>query len=324
VVNAARPCAGVDVVAEVTMRALAACILAMLLISCTDTERTNREQSNLGYAGTRNPIVLVPGFLGFDDLLGVEHYFHGIPEALEQAGAHVHVALTPQAASAETIGEELIVQLDAFAEEDGIERFNLIGHSAGSLAARYVASVRPDRVASVTAIAGPHKGTPVADFVLSDSFGDLDNALVQGVADLLGLVSGSPYPNDVDAALGSMSLDGATAFTAEHPAAVATDCGDGQAVVDGIPYYSWGGVGALTNPLDLSDLLLAGLGALIDEPNDGLVGRCSTHLGRVIRDDYKANHMDEVDLLFGMVSMTGPSPASLFRQQANRLKLAGL
>jgi len=63
---------------------------------------------------------------------------------------------------------------------------------------------------------------------------------------------------------------------------------------------------------------------LIAEPNDGVVGRCSTHLGHVIRDDYRANHLDETNLIFGLVSLIGPNPVSLYRQQANRLKLAGL
>jgi triacylglycerol lipase len=31
------------------------------------------------------------------------------------------------------------------------------------------------------------------------------------------------------------------------------------------------------------------------EANDGLVGKCSSHLGTVIRDNYFHNHLDEVN-----------------------------
>ena len=68
----------------------------------------------------------------------------------------------------------------------------------------------------------------------------------------------------------------------------------------------------------LSDLLD------VIEPNDGLVGRCSTHLGQVIRDDYYLNHIDETNLVFGLISPFGPKPQTLYRAHANRLKNAGL
>ena len=35
--------------------------------------------------------------------------------------------------------------------------------------------------------------------------------------------------------------------------------------------------------------------------NDGLVEQCSAHFGRVLRNDYRHNHLDEVNLLFGLV-----------------------
>jgi triacylglycerol lipase len=55
-----------------------------------------------------------------------------------------------------------------------------------------------------------------------------------------------------------------------------------------------------------------------------VIPKCSSHLGHVIRDDYAANHLDETNLIFGLVSLTGPDPITLYRQHANRLMLAGL
>ena len=60
------------------------------------------------------------------------------------------------------------------------------------------------------------------------------------------------------------------------------------------------------------------------EPNDGLVSSCSSHLGYVIKDNYWQNHLDEVNQVLGLVSLFETSPVTLFRQQANRLKNAGL
>jgi triacylglycerol lipase len=54
------------------------------------------------------------------------------------------------------------------------------------------------------------------------------------------------------------------------------------------------------------------------------VGRCSSHFGKVVRDDFSMNHLDEVNQLFGLTSIFETSPVSVFRSHANRLKNAGL
>ena len=104
----------------------------------------------------------------------------------------------------------------------------------------------------------------------------------------------------------------------------ATACGEGAAVVNGIRYYSWSGTGILTNALDVSDAALALTSLFYAEANDGLVGRCSSHLGTVIRDNYFQNHLDEVNQVLGLVSIFESNPTTLFRSHANRLKNAGL
>jgi len=52
--------------------------------------------------------------------------------------------------------------------------------------------------------------------------------------------------------------------------------------------------------------------------------RCGSHFGTVLRDDYFYNHLDEVNMFFGMVSPFEANPKSVFRSHANRLKRAGL
>ena len=80
----------------------------------------------------------------------------------------------------------------------------------------------------------------------------------------------------------------------------------------------------LTNSADPFDDALGVASLFTSQPNDGLVGRCSAHLGQVIRDDYFQNHLDEVNQIAGLVSFFEVSPIAVFRTHANRLKLAGL
>ena len=93
---------------------------------------------------------------------------------------------------------------------------------------------------------------------------------------------------------------------------------DGEAV-DGSSVFDAGADGGAGD----HDGICSAFVGQADWQNDGLVGRCSSHLGQVIRDDYLMNHFDEVNQVFGLVSLLGTNPKSVVRQHANRLKLAG-
>ena len=141
----------------------------------------------------------------------------------------------------------------------------------------------------------------------------------------MGLLSGQTSPQDSVAALESLSADGMASFNATYPAGLPSGwCKAGPSEVNGIRYYSWSGTGLITNVIDTSDYPLGLTAFVYDESNDGLVGKCSSHLGEVIRDDYKMNHLDEVNQLFGLTAPFTTNPKSVFRSHANRLKNAGL
>jgi hypothetical protein len=76
--------------------------------------------------------------------------------------------------------------------------------------------------------------------------------------------------------------------------------------------------------LDPTDALL-GVGALSFgfSANDGLVGRCSSRWGVVLRDNYPWNHLDEVNQAFGLRGLFTPDPVAFYRSHANRLKTGG-
>jgi triacylglycerol lipase len=274
---------------------------------------------------TRYPIVLLPGLYGFDTILGVIEYFPGIAEALAAGGGDVYLASGSKTNSSEVRARQIIPQLEEIRAITGAERVNLIGHSQGGLDARVVAALRPDLVASVTTVGSPHGGAAVADLIVSGALGPIPDLLLGGLADLLALLSGSSDPNDVRAAMYALSTAGTTELSERYPAGKpATRCGQGAGVVGGIAYYSWTGVGTMTNPLDILDAAFFLAGALGSERNDGLVGRCSAHWGTVLRDDYVQNHLDQTNMLFSLVSPFGARPTSIFRAHATRLANAGL
>jgi triacylglycerol lipase len=278
----------------------------------------------LGYTQTRYPIVLVHGLFGFDNIGPVE-YFYGIPSSLRSGGAQVYTVSVSAANSTEMRGEQLLAQVKQIIAATGKGKVNLIGHSHGGPTSRYVASVRPDLVASVSSVAGVNQGSRVADIALGLVPG-VSGTLANAVASFVNYLSGgSGLPQNGRAALVSLSSAGSAAFNARHPAGLPTSaCGEGAAVVNGVHYFSWSGGKSWTNALDAVDPILLLTGAAFGEKNDGLVASCKSHLGRTIRDDYGMNHTDEVNQLIGIVNLFETSPVSVFRQQANRLQALGL
>jgi triacylglycerol lipase len=121
-------------------------------------------------------------------------------------------------------------------------------------------------------------------------------------------------------------------FNKLYPQGMPTsECGkSGAAKVNGVQYWSWGGTGGLfffqTNPLDLLDTAMYGITPLLfpkGVKHDGVVPLCGQYLGKPIRHTYAHNHTDAQRQLLGLVGIT-VNPLTLYRDQANRLKKAGL
>ena len=283
------------------------------------------------YAQTRYPIVLVYGLFGFDNLGPIE-YWWGIPSALRNGGAKVYVPQQSAANASEVRGEQLLSELRRLKAAYGHQKFNLIGHSHGGQTVRYVAGVAPGLVASVTTVGTPHLGSPVADAVERDLGSTGLTGVVASIANAFAafesFLSGQPrLPQDSLAALMSLNTRGAASFNARFPAGKpTTSCGQGASVANGVRYYSLSGTSVLTNILDPADALL-GFTSLYfpwGEPNDGLVGRCSSHWGVVLRDNYGWNHLDEVNQSLGLRGLFTNDPVAVLRSHANRLKTLGL
>lgn len=290
---------------------------------------------------TRYPLVLVPGMLGFVRVLLYPYWF-GIVPALRRGGAQVFPVQVSPLHSSELRGEQLLEIIEDICRRTGAARVNLIGHSQGALSARYAAAKRPDRVASVTSVAGPNRGSELADYLERKAPGEspqgrILKALLHGLALLLvWLETGwrrDPLPIDVHASHQSFTTAGVARFNQAYPQGLpATWGGQGDAEVNGVRYYSWSGTlqpgrtDQGRNRFDGSNRFCRLFARTFEREKgqcDGMVGRYSSHLGQVIGDDYPLDHLDIVNQSLGAVGK-GADPVRLFTEHAARLKAAGL
>ncbi|NHB58062.1 triacylglycerol lipase [Acinetobacter sp. 194] len=292
-----------------------------------------KETVKSDYAKTQYPIVMTHGWLGWsrigNDSFNIDYWYQILPD-MARNGSTVFAAQISPAHTTTFRGEQLIQQVEEVIALTGKSKVNLVGHSHGGPTVQYVAAVKPQYVASVTGVGGTYRGSKVADKIQSNTASrTLLNILGDYIVPpLIAWAEGRPdMPLSFDASMTSLTEVESAKFNAKYPTtALANDCKKSGTKVDrGIYYYSWGGVAQTTNLLDI-DTILMQLGPLAygNKDNDGMVARCSTHIGQVIRDNYNLNHTDLANMMFGLKGILAPDPVALFRQHANRLKLQGL
>lgn len=328
-------------------------LLLLCLIPSANAGFFDRWKKQPSYAKTQYPIVMVPGAFAFDNAFGILDYWHGITDELRDEGAEVYVTNLSSLALHETRGEELLTSVEEIMAITGAKKVNLIAHSQGATAARYVAALRPEWVASVSCSHCMNEGTHFANNV-DETIEDGTLLKTAGVALISGLFNfiekGSTEPSDGDynsptrenqdanALLIAASRDDYDRFNALYPQAMPeVDCsiinngidghtGGGEHIVNGVRYYSWGGKKAATRAFDPLDALLIPIVKMFMPDNvvwDGLVPSCGHALGKFLRDDYRTNHYDAINQTAGMTAAFVDVP-SIFATHANRLKKAGL
>ncbi len=152
-----------------------------------------KEASPSPRLGAPYPIVLMHGMAGFEELnvgpIGVD-YWGGIKAELARLGeTEVYVTEVSPYTTSDVRAREAAAQIDAILAKTGKAKVALIGHSQGGIDARYLTSPAGlgygDRVASVTTISTPHRGSYVADIVLRianvapETFDDATRALLK-------------------------------------------------------------------------------------------------------------------------------------------------
>lgn len=182
---------------------------------------------------TRYPIVLAHGFMGAPN--GIWAY-KNVEEALIADGHAVYTADVAPFHSPSFRAEQLAEDVDAALADSGAEKVNVVAHSMGGIDARYMISTLGygDRVASLTTISSPHRGTRVADVALELVPGFADKAL-----DSLLVLVGQSFSEEGDEASLREALEGIAesnmgTFNADNP----DD--------DRVYYQSWAGVSSIT------------------------------------------------------------------------------
>ena len=101
--------------------------------------------------------------------------------------------------------------------------------------------------------------------------------------------------------------------------------GEGKEIVNGVHYYSFGSyiqgliAGERGNLLDPTHAAMRVLSAFFTErENDGLVGRTSMRLGKLIKDNYAEDHLDMVNQVAGLVGR-GEDIIAIYTNHANFL-----
>ena len=121
---------------------------------------------------TKYPVVLAHGMGASADieLFGVRimEYWYGIDDALEDEGAEVLITSVNGMDSTVAKAEDFNRQVLEYMAISGSQKVNIIGHSHGCIYSRYAISnlgLAP-YVASHTSMAGPHRGSSVADAIM--------------------------------------------------------------------------------------------------------------------------------------------------------------
>ncbi|MBR5767651.1 MAG: hypothetical protein IKX86_03105 [Clostridia bacterium] len=124
------------------------------------TERSDEKDAKK----TRYPVVLVHGAAIRDTFF--LRSFGKIDKKLRSEGFDVRVADTDGFGTVESNAAALLEQIEKFSEESG--KVNVIAHSKGGLDTRYMIENlgSGDRIASLTTLCTPHRGSPIASAIL--------------------------------------------------------------------------------------------------------------------------------------------------------------
>ena len=115
---------------------------------------------------TRYPIILIPG-LGMKDTFFMKS-FGRIDRILKIQGYTVYKSRVDAFGTIENNAAQLKEEIEAILRETGARKINLIGHSKGGLDAKYMIAEldMAEKVASLTTLCTPHRGSPIASFVM--------------------------------------------------------------------------------------------------------------------------------------------------------------
>lgn len=257
----------------------------------------------LGESKTKYPIVLAHGMGGFAEF-GLLQYWAGVAEALASQGYPAYTAVVDPLNGSDVRAAQLAEHVDLVLACTCAEKVNLIGHSQGGIDSRVLTNTLgyADRVASITTLATPHLGSPLAPLLIDYVPSEAD-PLIDFVAWLVTEIYTDPeHETRFREAVLWVTEDFLVEYWAAHPDP------------EGVARYSFAGRAGLTasgkpdcedaalpNPKEhnpISGLMLAPwtlIGGLSGVTNDGLVTVQSARWGE-FRGCLPADHMQEIGL----------------------------
>ena len=245
---------------------------------------------------TQYPIVLAHGMGASAEILGIVDYWWGIEDALEDEGADVYITSVNGMDSTAAKAYDFAGQYLYILEQAGAEKANIIGHSHGSIYTRYAISntgLLDGKVASYTSLAGPHRGSAIADLIMYNLNDSLISAIGGSLDFVYAFVFGDDDPDSVQ-----NGYDLCTDY-------MINDFNPNTPNASGVYYQSYAAKAKTSCPsviLEPTWLIM-----LIEEgANDGLVGVESAKWGNFIGIEDAAwyspgcDHLNIVGHLFGI------------------------
>lgn len=266
---------------------------------------------------TKYPIVLAHGMFANAEILGVIDYWWGIPDAMEDEGAKVYITNVNSMDSTVNKAKAWKTQLLQILAVSGAAKANVIGHSHGTVYTRYAITNLGlgTKVASLTSLCGPHKGSALGDIIAYGIPGPIQALAGDAIDWLYTFVMGDNDPNFIANAFDVTRDYMKNVFNPNTPN------------VSGVYYQSWaakvkwGTPSIVLEPLWL--IMLAYEGA-----SDGIVGVESAKWGNYRGEQAGAwyspgvDHMGMVGHLFGFTP--GFDAPAFFVSVAKDLKSRGL
>ncbi len=268
-----------------------------LLIRCTNQKETQNYN-----CATKYPVLLVHG-IGFRDDVPFMKYWSNIPKNLKKNGTTVYLAHQDAFNSHIENAIQIKERVCQILEETGSEKVNIIAHSKGGLESRYMISKlgMANKVASLTTLASPHRGSAIADTVFA--FAERKNLLRKAlnIANTYARIIGDKEPN-VYIAGKELTLEYMVHFNQSVPD------------VSTVYYQSYGGVVSEDYPawhVRIQQKFLA----KVEGDNDAIVSKNSYQWGNfkgvvLGNDDFGVSHFDIVGMR--MVSQVSSFDADYF------------
>ena len=290
--------------------------------------------------GPPYPVIFVHGFSGWDDVLGGVGYFYGVVDDYRAVGVDVTAPALPPYNGSDARAAVLARVVDDALARTHRRKVHLIAHSQGGVDSRVLLTDLgyADRVASLTTISTPHRGTAVADVAEVAPNGAL-NPAGQLLAWLLGALGNDPpdeaawlagtdvdatYDPDLAAAVDALRPTTMESFNVAHPdppgVRIFSVAGVSNLLSTDQPECN-DGVWGRSDDRDVVDPFFAASGAFLSNtdggnpldptPNDGLVTVASARWGLFLG-CIPADHADEI----GQVADGGPALVSGFDHHA--------